>query len=423
MVAAQQDPGIRTAVVKLGHIDRRFDGEPAVGRVTNLRLSDDGMELFGDLEGVPKWLADVLGSAFPSRSVEAALNYKGATGHEHKAVLTALALLGVTVPAIESLDDIKALYDEPEFDVAAAQADGATIVHATINREKKGPRMFEWLKRRTTRKPVAASVAIDDVYNEFYEEIPSGSWAWVREVFSDFIIVDDGNGDLYQIPWSEGTDGDVMFGDPVRVKVEYVPAQDDESDDAPIMLGADYDMAVLARFSPQDPRLSSRGVPINQPEGGHMEMKDLLVRLGLPEDASDDDIESKVTELATTPAPDAPAVSTEVPDGMTLVDTETLDGLKVAASRGQSAWDEIRKQRKDELLDGAVRAGKFPPSRRDHYASLYDADEEGTRELVNQLATGLVPVEASGHAGSGDVESDAIWSEISKMSSVIGKEG
>ena len=41
-VSALESPAIRRPVLKLGHSDSRFDGEPAVGWVDNLRVSDDG---------------------------------------------------------------------------------------------------------------------------------------------------------------------------------------------------------------------------------------------------------------------------------------------------------------------------------------------------------------------------------------------
>ena len=48
-LAASQDPEVDHAALKLGHIDPRFDGQPAAGWVERLRLSDDGQTLLGDL--------------------------------------------------------------------------------------------------------------------------------------------------------------------------------------------------------------------------------------------------------------------------------------------------------------------------------------------------------------------------------------
>lgn len=74
-VQASQCPAIGSPVLKLGHVDPRFDGEPAVGRVTDLRLTSSGAKISGDLAGVPAWLAAALPSAYPNRSIEGMYGY------------------------------------------------------------------------------------------------------------------------------------------------------------------------------------------------------------------------------------------------------------------------------------------------------------------------------------------------------------
>ena len=58
-LAASQDPEVDHAALKLGHIDPRFDGQPAAGWVERLRLSDDGQTLLGDLVDMPSKLAAI----------------------------------------------------------------------------------------------------------------------------------------------------------------------------------------------------------------------------------------------------------------------------------------------------------------------------------------------------------------------------
>lgn len=113
-VTAHQAGVVRSPVVKIGHVDPRFDGEPAVGRVDRLRVVDNGTVLLGDLIGLPAWLADgVLASAYPDRSVEGELDFVDASGTTWPFVLSAVALLGVTAPGVSSLRslaDVGALY-------------------------------------------------------------------------------------------------------------------------------------------------------------------------------------------------------------------------------------------------------------------------------------------------------------------------
>lgn len=119
-VAALDCPGVRNPVLKLGHDEddpdgnkMRWDGEPAVGWVANMRLNDTATKIIGDLAGMPAWLAEVLPSAYPDRSIEIWRPFVCQIGHVHPAVITALSLLGVTAPGVgvlRSLQDVRALY-------------------------------------------------------------------------------------------------------------------------------------------------------------------------------------------------------------------------------------------------------------------------------------------------------------------------
>lgn len=119
-VAALECPGIYSPVLKLGHDEPnpdgqkiRWDGEPAVGWVSNMRLSDNQAKLVGDYTGMPGWLADVIASAYPRRSVEIDRDFLCQIGHTHPFVVSAVSLLGVMPPAvgvIKSLNDVQALY-------------------------------------------------------------------------------------------------------------------------------------------------------------------------------------------------------------------------------------------------------------------------------------------------------------------------
>jgi hypothetical protein len=129
-VAASQEPDWRAPVIKLGHTDPRFDGQPAVGTIRNLRASDDGTRLIGDLTDMPRWLADVMHSAYPSRSVEGLKKDIAASGRAYSFRLTALALLGVEPPAIESLADVARMYAVAAANSQQASGFGIPVVTA-----------------------------------------------------------------------------------------------------------------------------------------------------------------------------------------------------------------------------------------------------------------------------------------------------
>lgn len=130
-VEAQQCPAIKNPKIKLGHIDPRFDGQPAMGWFENLRTADGGHTLLADQVTLP-WLNNVQAAAYPDRSVEGNYRHKCGLGHTHPFVITAVALLGVTPPGVSTL---KSLQDLPDvLGVAASEEvpDGAQHVQVTI---------------------------------------------------------------------------------------------------------------------------------------------------------------------------------------------------------------------------------------------------------------------------------------------------
>lgn len=111
--------GARPAPVKLGHVDPRFDGEPALGWLGNYRVEDrDGLVLLADIDGMPDWLGATADTAYPDRSVEGWTDFTD--GEEtYSFVVDALALLGVTPPGMTS---IRSLRDLPQALGVAASA-------------------------------------------------------------------------------------------------------------------------------------------------------------------------------------------------------------------------------------------------------------------------------------------------------------
>jgi hypothetical protein len=148
-VAAMECPGVRNPVIKLGHDEDdaesgiRWDGEPAVGWVANMRF--DGQKLIGDFTGMPAWLVDadeaglaVIAAAYPDRSIEIYRPFLCQVGHLHPSVVTAISLLGVAPPGVgvlKSMQDVYAAFTTlPEGEPAKAGgpwANGDTFVIQT----------------------------------------------------------------------------------------------------------------------------------------------------------------------------------------------------------------------------------------------------------------------------------------------------
>lgn len=115
-----QRPGARPSPVKLGHVDPRFDGDPALGWLGNLRVEDDnGPVLKGDITGMPDWLAAAAPDHWPDRSMEGWADFTADDGETYSLVVDGLALLGVTPPGMSS---IRSLRDLPQALGVAASA-------------------------------------------------------------------------------------------------------------------------------------------------------------------------------------------------------------------------------------------------------------------------------------------------------------
>lgn len=435
-VKAAQDPTFRSPVVKLGHVDDRFDGQPAVGRVENLRTSPDGLCLIGDLVGVPAWLAEVMASAYPSRSVEMNLDVITASGQKYAAVLTGLALLGVTAPAIESLADIAALYEQPTGveEWVAASAVAATALPAEpavpvsfrptlMGAPMTTPTPDTTADPAVTAGPpvvaagrVAAAASIEDLRNAFYDwrdakDTDHGSlddWAWICEVWTDSLIVDDDEGRLWRVTWTE-TDGAFTFGVPQRVTRTYTPVADT------VAARAAADMHRPVRY---DRGRVTAGAETHREPPAVSDIPTLTQsvreRLGLGAEVSDDAVLAALDERLTAqqtppPAGDEPATTEPAPQGIDTAALERLIEDRVAAATAKygekltEATTELAQikasavaKHKDQVLAAAVQAGKIAPADLDKWSKDYDEAPAVIERVLSDMAAGSrVPVLAS----------------------------
>jgi hypothetical protein len=429
-VLAIGDPAIKPPRIKLGHTSGYNtaligDAEQAFGRVENLKMGNFNQTIYGDYVGMPEWLAKVVPIAYPSRSIEGDKDIETNTGHNYAMVVYAVSLLGVRWPGVSTLEDLPLYYgsDQPE----GVEVD-------LLNSAIAGGGMKPGDKLR-------AAVDVSMVDRKFYGQYEYGDdqyWWWIRaERFDDAsglqLIVDCDDGSLVRIPVSV-SGSDVSFGDPVEVTEEY-----------PDKIAAASFVAGMAASE------RSRGVDVlvyasradthgDRPEvkatnGGTMDeatRKSLATRVGLdPETATEDEVNAKITELAAqalgdggdgqdppegdppevTPAPGAPAqvpaallggAPTPPVNGVVTIDAERLATLERNAQQGAEFAAASAQERRDTFLDAAVRAGKFSPARKQHYAALLASDPVGGKELIDGLSEGTIPLTERGSAGNGD---------------------
>jgi hypothetical protein len=266
---------------------------------------------------------------------------------------------------------------------------------------------------------VRAQIDADEVERAFYNEWAQGDrfWYWIRSIRLDpdeLIIEDEATGDLYRLPFLVN-EREVTFEEPQAVYVSYVDdTTKKEVANAKAVIGSWHKAsAARSRF--------------RATEEVKMDPKKLREQLGLPEDATDEDVEAKIAELVaasaeTPPKPDdddddeeqeddnrppneetgTPVPGTQEPatalaaSGVVSVDAAALARLQQDAQMGRQAREQQIAAERGRMLDDAIKAGKFAPSRRDHFLKLLAADESGTKKLIDDLAENVIPVEARG---------------------------
>lgn len=88
--------------------------------------------------------------------------------------------------------------------------------------------------------------------------------------------------------------------------------------------------------------------------------------------------------------------------GTMTIDASAWEEREARIKRLEASAAKRAREERDEVIAAAVREGKFPPARKEHWARLWDADPEGTREVINGLTKNVIPVDALGIADDGD---------------------
>lgn len=422
-VKATNDVAIKDPRIALGHSSEYnaaiSDGEPAFGRVENLHLEDNNQTIYGDYVGMPEWLATVLPNAFPSRSIEGIPNVETVTGKKYELVITAVSQLGVLWPGCSVLEDLPIWYGTAiPADVEIVPADEAIAASGGGMKQK-------------TKAEFEAAVDISLIRRKFYNDGPgSENWDyWVRgERFDSSsgyqLIVDMGNGELSRVP-VEVNGSDVAFGDPVIVTEEYPDKAIAASAVLAGMASVDSDMVIYA----------SRADSPDQPtRGGQMDdatRQKLAAKLGLPEDATEAQINAKMAEqvLASQsegggdgapstpedPDPDEGEGEGEGggegggegvqagADGIVHLDRVAYDRLKAGSDLALKHEKEQKANRIKDAVEAAVKDGRIPPARRKYWSESLAKDFDGFKAALDSLEPGLVPVTERGNGG-GDHE-------------------
>jgi hypothetical protein len=484
IVAANDDPHIQTPRIKLGHTSPLNDGipawdpfapigdaEPAFGRFVNLGAANDGAVLTGDADPILSWLALSAPATYPNRSSEATwqvaaveFDVQTAGGKRYSMVVTAVALLGVYVPAIADLEDLQTLIESGPDALAAGKEPAVPAVPAA---------------RQPAAPASSLSVSTDVVWQRFNFDWAMGEndaeqdtyWWWARDirVDPDEVIADDEAGNLWSVPFTTDGANDVTFGEPVAVRQTFVP----------LAAAAQRVVASFARpTKPPRPPAANAANARPEPEGVTMDdaVREVLAGMGIdPETATEAQVQAATTLAETRPAetpptepapgdpppgtqpqpvpgtqpppdqPPAPPAPAEQPGtappappaqqpdqpGAAVPVAAGAAGLTVAVDRAQ--WEDTQREialsRRDrratecQQLDAtalaAVHDGRIAPSVRDSWRAVIDPGDNPTAESLARaqaeqaalaaLPKGRLPLEP--HALAPDPEGEMFASD------------
>lgn len=128
------------------------------------------------------------------------------------------------------------------------------------------------------------------------------------------------------------------------------------------------------------------------------QITELRSTLGLADDADEAAIVAAAAEVVDKATEPAPATQgTKVPEGMTLIENDVLDNLREQGTQGAAARAQQLEEKRDNAIKTAISDGKITPARQEHWTKSWDADPEGTEQLLASLPTGIVPVAERGH--------------------------
>jgi hypothetical protein len=278
---------------------------------------------------------------------------------------------------------------------------------------------------------------------------------WIVEVGeAEVIVIDDADRSLYRVPVAAAGD-DFTFGDPVPVRMAYVPAGEpavaasrvvfasrDESrpDVAASNDSADNDgeppapPPIEAATEPPDPDPDPTteppqtppnpgGVSVppaaepeptdpKEPDSMSTLSTDVRSRLGLTDDADDAATLAALDELkAKADTPTAPDPELVAASAATTAERDELrNEVKILASQMAQVTTELAATKAKEaatvkasVLDDAEKSGKFAPTDREQWETNYDEAPGAVTRILASIAPGTaVPVSLSGHAGTGD---------------------
>lgn len=140
----------------------------------------------------------------------------------------------------------------------------------------------------------------------------------------------------------------------------------------------------------------------NRKEGDMPTLKETLAtRLGTAADATDETIVAALDEALAEQADSAGTVTVgiEARAGVVTVDADQYAALQAEVATGREFRVRQEAAESRSYIDSAIKAGKFPPAKSEHYEKLLAAAPTETRALIDAMPANVFPVAEVGHDG------------------------
>jgi hypothetical protein len=131
------------------------------------------------------------------------------------------------------------------------------------------------------------------------------------------------------------------------------------------------------------------------------QLTSLRQKLGVSDDADAGTVLSALDEALNERASDS---TPALPPGTVTIDEGTLAQLRENAAAGRQALDTQQQERRQALVSAAVKDGRIPRARKDHWLKQLEVDPQGGEQALASLQKGTIPVDEVGHDTLDDAE-------------------
>ena len=414
MVAAAHELGDEVrAPARIGHRrigesqEAALRASPAVGWLTNYRLSEGGQKLLADVKRVPRRFGEVIrAGGYRTRSAELSKITSQRTGKTYDWVVTGLAWLGDRLPAVQTLDDVVALYEgEAERRLVCSYEDAASSGEAL-------EAILRALAIQTTSKPWdgSASRFSDDEWRRSCLLDRGGSFQTAKTRYGLPVREPDGTVNLNALSAAAsvlgGGRGGVQASPEAKAEakrrlgsiMEQVGMGERRAEDDPGSRKPPADTRAMSFSDEQrkafaeatgleaekvtDEMLAKAGVAEETPEPAvsDEQARELSKALGVEPKGDEIDVQ-KLLEAAKAKG------ETGDGDGEGAEAVKALERrLEAAEKQARDTAEELRLERRQAFVEDALKAGKIVPGARAKLERAYDRDPQGTVELVAEIA-------------------------------------